>query len=546
MSRPVILCVDDERIILSSLKAQLLNNLKSDFRIELAESAEEALEIVDELREQLLEIPVVISDQIMPGMKGDELLSHIKEILPQTLTIMLTGQATADAVGKAVNKAGLFRYLSKPWDEDDLILTVQSALDTWSHQKKLIKQTHYQSVLNQILLLALKPLVFAEQIQEALNRLVAVPCFSPPSTGVIYFQSDSHIFDIAATEENNQSCSGELQQFRLLASVNAGLSREKMNGSTEDQTFQEALTLNPENLTRPLSYVAENEAVLPGLPCGAHYLCPVLAEQKIIGLLVIYLSKHHIHTEQIESFLSSFCHSLSGMFRLSASNYALSQSNLELEQHKQELEELVQSRTEELHQSLKALEEKNQLLIQANKELAYYATTDSLTGLANRRSFFELANKQLSNHGHSAKPACIAMVDLDYFKHINDENGHQAGDTVLATIAGVLRSALDNKHIIGRVGGEEFAVFMPETSLDQANDICKELLSTISSTQIAIHTGMISITGSIGLSEILPEEQSIEKAINRADQALYESKHKGRNTLCIFSSSLDDSEKKTC
>lgn len=135
MSRPVILCVDDERIILSSLKAQLQNNFASSFQIEVAESAEEGLEIADELIKENIEIPIVIADQIMPGMKGDEFLSRVKTLLPQTLTIMLTGQASADAVGKAINKAGLFRYLSKPWDEDDLILTIQSALDSYTHQK---------------------------------------------------------------------------------------------------------------------------------------------------------------------------------------------------------------------------------------------------------------------------------------------------------------------------------------------------------------------------------------------------------------------------
>ena len=164
MSRPVILCVDDERIILSSLKAQLHNNLPSHFQIEVAESAEEALEIVDELIKANIEIPIVIADQIMPGMKGDELLGRIKELLPQTLTIMLTGQASADAVGKAVNKAGLFRYLSKPWDEDDLILTIQSALDSYTHQKNLMKQSYYQTVINQTLSLSIGTLNFKHQI----------------------------------------------------------------------------------------------------------------------------------------------------------------------------------------------------------------------------------------------------------------------------------------------------------------------------------------------------------------------------------------------
>jgi diguanylate cyclase (GGDEF)-like protein len=527
MSRPVILCVDDERIILSSLKAQLINNLPPEFRIELAESAEEALEIVAELIHQKVELPVVIADQIMAGMKGDELLAKVKEILPQTLTIMLTGQATADAVGKAVNKAGLFRYLSKPWDEDDLILTVQSALDTYSHQKKLIKQTHYQSVLNQILLLALQPIIFAEQIQEALLKLVTVPCFSPPSTGVIYFKADSHFFESETQHSPQPNKTSTTQHFRKLADdIWIDLSKPCLS----------------------LRYVAENSSssLVAGLPSKTHYLCPIMAEDQLIGLMAVYLSPKHVHSEQIESFLSSFCHSLSGMFRLSASNYALSQTNQELEQHKHALEAIIKNRTEELHQSLKQLEEKNQLLIQANKELAYYATTDSLTGLANRRSFFQQANEQMAALAAQGKPAIIAMLDLDFFKHINDENGHQAGDTVLTEIARTLTANLEDRGLIGRVGGEEFAIFLPDTTKTSAQDICSRLLKTIADTQITIESGQISITGSIGISEVFDHEHAIEKAVNRADHALYESKHKGRNTLCVYSASSSDHGSPAC
>lgn len=541
MNRPVILCVDDERIILSSLKAQLLNNLQSEFHIELAESAEEALEIVTDLMHEYIELPIVIADQIMVGMKGDELLTKIKELLPQTLTIMLTGQATADAVGKAVNKAGLFRYLSKPWDEDDLILTVQSALDTYCHQKKLIKQTHYQSVLNQVLLLALKPIVFAEQIQEALNKLVAVPCFSPPSEGIIYFKSNSHIFD----SDNTESISDNQPDF-------AALNFRKLAVISNESKLPDEIALSPEHQALALRYFSAKEvSVIEGAPDKAHYLYPIMADDQLIGFLATYVSPKHHHTEQIESFLSSFCHTLSGMFRLSASNYALSQTNLELEQHKQALEDLVLARTEELHASLNQLEEKNELLLQANKELAYFATTDSLTELANRRRFFEQANRLMATlseqkTNHMPKTSCIAMVDLDYFKHINDEHGHQAGDTVLKKIAQTLLASLHSTSLIGRVGGEEFAIFMPEASLDEASERCTRLLKKIAETQIQVESGLISITGSIGLSEIKVEEPNIEKAINRADQALYASKHKGRNTLCLYSSLPTESGNTEC
>ena len=142
-SKKVILCVDDEKLVLISLKAQLKRGLGPDYIIETAESGEDALEIIDELHAENAELPLIISDQIMPGMKGDDLLIMVHERLPRTLSIMLTGQANADAVGKALNQAKLYHYISKPWDETDLILTVSEAIRSF-YQEKTIEVQKYE------------------------------------------------------------------------------------------------------------------------------------------------------------------------------------------------------------------------------------------------------------------------------------------------------------------------------------------------------------------------------------------------------------------
>ncbi len=131
MARPVVLCVDDERGILDVLREQLHRRLGRECVVELADSGDDALAIVDELVDNGDDIAVVISDQIMPGMKGDELLAKVHERLPETRNILLTGQASVDAVGAAVNRARLYRFLSKPWDAEDLELTVRSALESF-------------------------------------------------------------------------------------------------------------------------------------------------------------------------------------------------------------------------------------------------------------------------------------------------------------------------------------------------------------------------------------------------------------------------------
>lgn len=140
MGKPVVLCVDDEKHVLDSLRLQLREAFEDDLDLEIAESGDQALEVIDELIHDGAEIALVISDQIMPGLAGDMLLIHIHRMLPNTLKIMLTGQANADAVGNVVNKAKLYRYIAKPWEDTDLILTVKEAIRSYYQSKTLEEQ----------------------------------------------------------------------------------------------------------------------------------------------------------------------------------------------------------------------------------------------------------------------------------------------------------------------------------------------------------------------------------------------------------------------
>ena len=143
-----ILCVDDEPVILESLKEQLKRHLPQNYELESAESGEEALEVIAELYQEGLEVALVISDQIMSGLQGDELLIELHQNYPQMLKIMLTGQADVQSVGNVVNQASLYRYISKPWDETDLILTVQEALRRYTQEQQLLEQNQKLQELN--------------------------------------------------------------------------------------------------------------------------------------------------------------------------------------------------------------------------------------------------------------------------------------------------------------------------------------------------------------------------------------------------------------
>lgn len=148
MSKQVILCVDDERMILDSLYRTLKQHLGNDYSIEVAESGEEAIDIFQELQQEQVEIPLIISDQIMPGLKGDELLIQIHAEATETIKILLTGQASIETIANAVNYANLYRYIAKPWDNVDLCLTVTEALRSYKQGKQLAIQNEELKILN--------------------------------------------------------------------------------------------------------------------------------------------------------------------------------------------------------------------------------------------------------------------------------------------------------------------------------------------------------------------------------------------------------------
>lgn len=125
--REHIICVDDEEGILLALKQQLIP-FQDGCEISLAQSGQQALELLDDLEREGEPVAMVIADQIMPGMKGVDLLERVHRRLPETAKILLTGQAGLDAVVRAINHAGLNQYLAKPWDEPDLRLTVETLL----------------------------------------------------------------------------------------------------------------------------------------------------------------------------------------------------------------------------------------------------------------------------------------------------------------------------------------------------------------------------------------------------------------------------------
>lgn len=156
MKKSVIICVDDERIILESLRNEIRTIFKGMLQIEIAESGEEAIELIKEFKSKKIDVPIIISDYIMPNMTGDIFLIEAMKLLPDSKRIMLTGQASNEGVGNAMINAKLYRFLTKPWDSNDLELTLTEAFKSYYKDKSIIIQESKLEELNRIMLLKLE------------------------------------------------------------------------------------------------------------------------------------------------------------------------------------------------------------------------------------------------------------------------------------------------------------------------------------------------------------------------------------------------------
>ena len=169
--------------------------------------------------------------------------------------------------------------------------------------------------------------------------------------------------------------------------------------------------------------------------------------------------------------------------------------------------------------------------IAMENELRRMATSDPLTGLANRRAFFAAADRALLQCARYHHPYTVMMLDIDHFKSINDTFGHDVGDQVLKLASQHMKSRIRNVDIMGRLGGEEFAITLPETDLSTALDIAERIRLSVASLSLETDQGRVSFTISIGLTKLADACSSNEQLIKQADELLYRAKQNGRNRV---------------
>ncbi len=174
-----------------------------------------------------------------------------------------------------------------------------------------------------------------------------------------------------------------------------------------------------------------------------------------------------------------------------------------------------------------------------------YATLDALTGLNNRRQFEIRLKQEVSNARRNKKPLCCIMLDIDYFKKVNDTWGHSAGDCILKNVARIISHELREYDIASRYGGEEFCILLPDTKLQEAAFVAQRLRTAVEKANINISedevlgVDTLKVTISVGVSEFNKNCDIPERLHQSADVALYEAKRRGRNRVVVYDESLE-------
>jgi len=170
-----------------------------------------------------------------------------------------------------------------------------------------------------------------------------------------------------------------------------------------------------------------------------------------------------------------------------------------------------------------------------DEKLQHQANVDYLTNIANRRAFIKQGEIEVARALRYGNPLSVAMLDIDYFKKVNDTYGHKTGDLVLQELSRICVETLRETDMVARMGGEEFAILFPETDVQRAFDVAERLREKIEKNELSLETGLpLKFTTSIGVITLTKKNVNIDMLLHLADKALYEAKHTGRNKVCML------------
>jgi len=416
-----LLLVDDEENILHSL----VRVLRSEgYHILTATDGEQALQILASN-----EVQVILSDQRMPGMSGSEMLSHAKELYPETVRMILSGYADLASVTDAINRGNIYKFLIKPWDADLLRANIREAFDRYELGRKGAQFTKiYENTVEGIL------------ITDGESRIQAV---NPAFTAITGYLPEEALGKTPAILHSGKQ-DAEFYRRMWLSLLDQG----KWTGEIWNRR--------------------KNGEIYPE------------------WLNITAIRDQHGHLQQYV-----------GLFT-------------DITEH-----------------------------MQAEEKLRYQAYHDPLTDLPNRLMYTEHLDMALPQARRREQMCGIMMLDLDYFKNINDTFGHEVGDKLLILVAQRLRECIRKEDTLARMGGDEFTFL-----LSLANDIkdvarvAEKILASFTHS-FTIDGKDLFVTPSIGISLFPGDGEDAETLLKNADAAMYRAKEGGRNAYQFYTADMN-------
>ena len=465
-----ILIIDDD--------AGYSNILRELFAMEGYDVAT-AIDGDDGLRKILLERPsLVITDVLMPGMDGFQLLRAIRknEELKDLPVLFYTGSYLDEEDQELAREIGVTRYLTKPMDPPRLINIVQEILGAQvpatrrSALPAPLEEPTFLKLYNERLVSKLKGKI----LESERARLSLEHIMEGMGDGVVVITRDYMIF-----------------QANSAAAASLGIEKSEMVGRPCYETLHRRQT-----------------------PCEEpHITCPL---ERIFkrGESNVKVLHTHLDSEGNEHHIE-----------ITAS--AVKDSRGETFAMVESWRDIMDNKTDdELVKLVKRLNE-------AQTHLRHMAVTDELTGLRNRRYIVERLEEEFQRSRRNGRPLGLIMLDIDHFKQINDAYGHIFGDVVLRVIASRIKSSLRKHDLVGRVGGEEFLVVCPESSLEDTVVVAERIRNIINGEEIGDGVYQVRVALSAGVTMLAGGDDSADKVFFRADTALYKAKEEGRNKVVI-------------
>lgn len=467
-----ILVVDDEESICEMLK----DVLEPRYNVTTCKSGAEAFSYIDNR-----DFDVVITDLKLRDASGIEILSYAKGKDEYTEVIVITGYATLDSASLAIN-LGVYSYLMKPLSINEFLLQVEKAVATrLFHLKslRLMQQSDYMvpEVKDHLfditsLYFFLRKLMLSLEISEIMRITLEE---LNQKTGALF--SVICVQLLGFSEIFAMPCKGDVDQAVIREILLAH--QDTLFGIDFDKV---------KNNDIPLFVYHGKQGDFPLSNTIVPVSVPMMVTDRSIGTLTVFFDDQTKNTADQNQFLYVFS-------------------------------SIVSSIVEHGYSALQARQQ---------------AKTDSLTGIANHRSFHQTIDREIARTNRKKNKFSLILIDIDNFKKINDTYGHQVGDAVIIDLTRRIASLIRTGDVLARYGGEEFGIILPDTELHGAETLASRILVAVSSKPIVYSQYQISYTISLGLA-VYDGNNAAKKddLIAAADSALYASKHNGKNRYSI-------------